>query len=315
VNHSTNKIKIFAITLLIMGMPISTNAATYYFEPATTTFTRCTNTIQLMIDATGENSNSADIEIFFDPTKIEINDRDSSQSGIQIREGDAYTSYWGNITYQNTGRIFLAGGSLPDNTITLNTLRTFAYIDFEYIGEPLETVTFEIRLDNIGNTRDSNIASSIDGSDLLLSKIDGTYTFNTPPNCHRKSTSNPEVIDEILPIPTEEPIPTNVPNMTPTISQISQELPVETFEQKAKYERFVDRKNIDSEYLYEHGIKVSNLWILSCVSLQVGLLIFLFFRRKKIHHAIIRKELLVQAVSQFLKQEKIWSRSKLHINK
>jgi hypothetical protein len=301
--HSTNFKKILLVIVLLSLGVKTINAASFYFDPSIDTFTDCRNTIALMIDVTGEESNSADIEIFYDPSKIEIIDADSSLSGIQIREGNAYNRYWGNITFSNSGQIFLGGGSLPINTNTLDEERVFGYIDFNFIGESGDSTSLEIRMDSIGNTLDSNIASSIDGSDLLTDKIDGTYTFDTPRNCREKKrkTVPTEAPQEDSPIgedsSTDEDIEKDESTTESYLPSVGQN--------RSLFSRFSNPKIADSIVIVQEGIHISKSWLMLCISIQLVFIPLLLVRRKKIQHAIIKKEILIKATSRIMRREKI----------
>lgn len=306
VNHLINFTKKIILGFFVFGV-IPTNAASYYFQPSTNTFSQCRNSIDLIINASGESSNSADIEIFYDPTKINIIDRDGSASGIQIEEGDAFTRYWGNITFPSTGQIFLAGGSLPNNTINLTDEQVFATIHFDFIGNPGDVVTFTIRMDSIGATLDSNIANTINGGDLLISKTDGVYTFHTPQNCRNNRGGGSEIetfFDEIiLPIGTQTPVSSPIePSPLPTIVE---GLDIKQAEEESRSNSFL-RFNSPFRPLeinnVEYGVYISNFWILSCVFLQVGLILFLIMRRRKIKKDISFESVLIMLTSKYIKK-------------
>ncbi|MCA9385646.1 hypothetical protein KC717_03285, partial [Candidatus Dojkabacteria bacterium] len=113
---------IFVNSILIGGLFFyvlslsSVQAATFEFVPSSATFTSCQNTIDIYIDATGEDANAADIEVFFDESKIQITDSSGSIPGTQIIEGVAFEEYMGNYVFNSTGSFFLTGGSYPTTT-------------------------------------------------------------------------------------------------------------------------------------------------------------------------------------------------------
>jgi hypothetical protein len=159
--------------------PILTNAASFDFNPASNQYTAgCKNSLNIMADASGKDSNAADIELYYNPNEINIIDSVASIPGIQIKPGDAYETYFGNDVNTSTGRIRLAGASFVSN---LSSRKVFASIEFSSKPD-INTTSFSIKFDGAGATLDSNIADASTSDDLLTSVTNGTYTFVTG-NC------------------------------------------------------------------------------------------------------------------------------------
>lgn len=226
-----NIIKISIGIVLFLCLRTNSLAATFEFSPPTDTFTTCQQTVDIIIDATGQNSNAADIEVNYDSNDVTIIDYDTGQANTQIIEASAYTKYWGNQTDTGTRRIYLAGGALPDPNITLTSREVFASIDFAFTGAGPQTINFTIRMDAIGNTVDSNIADTTTGNDLLTSVVHGSYTFDTGPNCigYVPTTLTPPVA---TPTNTNggsggggnnNPTPIQSPGLTPNVSEMISE--------------------------------------------------------------------------------------------
>ncbi|MEI7604365.1 MAG: hypothetical protein WCJ19_05080 [bacterium] len=172
------KIRNFTILLFItFGILFSNSfAASFEFNPANQTYPAgCQKTLNIDIDATGQDSNAADIEVHYNPSIITILDSDPNIPGMQIKTGNAYEFYFGNQVDSVNGIIRLAGGSFISN---LTTKKVFASINFTSISTAT-SATFTIKFDGAGATLDSNIADASTSDDLLTSVIDGTYTFNT----------------------------------------------------------------------------------------------------------------------------------------
>ena len=169
--------------LLIIGLvvfnPLNIMAASFDFNPSSTEFTAgCRNGINIMADATGRDSNAADIELYYNPSEIDIIDSIANIPGTQIKPGEAYETYFGNEVNNTTGRIRLAGASFVSS---LNARKVFATIEFT--SKPgITTTSFAIKFDGVGATLDSNIADASTSDDLLSSVTNGTYTFKTG-NC------------------------------------------------------------------------------------------------------------------------------------
>ncbi len=167
-----------ASVFLSFLLVISGEAATYFFSPASKEFLlSCRSTVDIVIDASNENSNAADIELYYKPSEINIIDSQPNIPGIQIKPGNAYESYFGNEVDTQTGRIRLAGASFVGN---LNSKKTFATIEFTS-KENITQTSFEILFDGIGATLDSNIADASTSLDLLTGVTNATYTFVTGP--------------------------------------------------------------------------------------------------------------------------------------
>lgn len=169
---------------------VPAKAATFELNPSSKTFEKqCQRSIDIIINATGESSNAAEIEISFDPTQIQIIDSNASIPGIQIKNGNAYESYFYNEVDQNAGKIKVAAASLFLGTLT--TSEVFATIEFNSTASAT-TANFTITFLGVGNTLDSNIADAATNNDLLTSVTNGTYTFVNSP-C-TADTQPPQVI-------------------------------------------------------------------------------------------------------------------------
>jgi hypothetical protein len=162
------------------------SAGNFKFTPASASFPQgCSEEVVVMVDPEGSDSNSADIEISFDPTKVQINDANPSQSGTQVITGDAYEAYvFNNVT--SPGILKVAAASFM-NTLTTN--KTFIKIPFQSIGGTV-SANFTINFTGPGDTLDSNIAETTTSNDLLTSVVNGSYTF-TVASCIADTTPPP----------------------------------------------------------------------------------------------------------------------------
>ncbi len=166
---------IFLVGMLVgfSGL-MKVKAATYSLFPSSAQYTKnCSSTVILEIDATGESSNAADVEVHFDPSKIEILDQDSLTAGVQVGAGDAYQSYVYNLADNSSGVIRIAALSFSSN---LNTKKNFAFIKFISKNDTA-SANFDILFSGVGNTLDSNIADGVTSDDLLTGVTNGSYTF------------------------------------------------------------------------------------------------------------------------------------------
>lgn len=165
------------------------HAASFQFNPSARAFERqCQRSIDIIIDATGEISNAAEIEITYDPSQITITDSNTSISGIQVQPGNAFETYFYNQVDIINGRIRVAGASFLG---TLSTSRVFATIHFTSSASATNTA-FQINYTGLGDTLDSNIADAVTNDDLLSSITNGNYTFFSGP-C-QADTQGPQII-------------------------------------------------------------------------------------------------------------------------
>ncbi len=174
------------------------NAATYSFEPSSGNLIQgCTYNLQLMIDASGENSNAADLEVSYDPNEIEIIDSIPDIPGIQINGGNAYEVYFYNKVDPAIGKIQLAGGSFIG---TLTSKKVYGIIEFK-TKPGITAAQFTIFFNGAGATLDSNIADTVTSLDLLTGVTNGSYTFSsgscvqdeTPPSITFNNPKNGQV--------------------------------------------------------------------------------------------------------------------------
>jgi hypothetical protein len=165
---------------ILISITLISSAATYDFNPASETFPRgCVRSVNLEIDASGQNSNAADVIINYDASQVEIIDQNSSIPGVQVQPGNAYESYFFNqvTTSGSTGEIRVGAGSFISN---LTSKKNFATIVFK--SEPTATtVNFNVQFTGVGDTLDSNIADTATSLDLLNGVTNGTYSFVNGP--------------------------------------------------------------------------------------------------------------------------------------
>jgi hypothetical protein len=196
---------LLGIALAIVLMPLlyltSTFAATFSFSPVTGEIeAECNRSVNIEIDATGEASNAADIEISYDPSEITIRDSNGSIPGKQIKPGNAYESYFYNEVNESEGIIRIAAGSFVSE---LTGKRNFATIEF--ISNPgVTTTSFDINFTGVGDTLDSNIAESATSDDILTGVTNGSYTFVERPCTRDRQAPNVIFVDP-------EPLTNGVP--------------------------------------------------------------------------------------------------------
>ncbi len=177
-----------------LGMAVlqPVDAARFEIRPATAAFpVECTRSFEIYADATGESSNAADLILFYEPSKIVIEDQDPDIPGKQVQTGNAYQAYASNQVDEGLGRIRMTAFSIGNN---LTTDRIYARVEFSTLPGVTST-TFTIQYTGVGDTLDSNIANSVNNLDLLTGVQNATYTFS-PGLCEEDNISpNIEFID------------------------------------------------------------------------------------------------------------------------
>ena len=166
-------ITLFSI-LSVLSLNNFVNAASFNFSPPNRSIPQnCEDEIVVKINTEGEYSNAADIEINYDPTKIQIIDSWPQVDGVQVKIGDAYESYVYNHVDTSAGLIRVGAGSIFTE---FHGDKTFIVIKFKSIL-PATEADFKINFQGVGKTLDSNIAQSNTSLDLLTSVTNGHYTF------------------------------------------------------------------------------------------------------------------------------------------
>lgn len=193
---------ILHISYFILHVPTAL-AATFKISPNSAIVHQgCDSSVDIVLDATGATTNAADIIIDYDTSKIEILDSDPSQSGIQIKPGNVFQNYFGNVTDTGSGVIRLTGASF---TNFFTSTGTFATIQFKS-KSTATSGALNIRFTGAGpyNTLDSNIADSNTSNDILSAVENGSFVFNQG-SCLTDTT--PPTITFISPINNQQLVP------------------------------------------------------------------------------------------------------------
>jgi hypothetical protein len=135
----------------------------------------CLYAADVYINTGSNTSNSADIIINYDPSKIEIVDSVTDTSGVQIKPGTAYEAYFGNVVDTTAGKIRLTGGSFVGG---LSGEAIFATIQFRgKTGATQGAFTIGFTGSGGNNTYDSNIAIAQNSQDALGSVSNASVNF------------------------------------------------------------------------------------------------------------------------------------------
>lgn len=163
-------------------------AASIKLSPSSGSFTKsCLTSVNIEVDATGQSSNAADIEISYNPAQVTIVDSEPDIVGTQIKTGIAYEAYFFNEVNSGTGKIRIASGSYLRH---LTSNKIFATIQF-IPATSASSVQFNVKFDGVGVSLDSNIADSTTSNDLLSSVTNGSYSLSAG-SC-QSDTKGPQV--------------------------------------------------------------------------------------------------------------------------
>jgi len=154
----------------------SAHAASLTFTPSSSAFKQgCSAKIDLVVDTQGVSTNAVDAVILFNPAEVQIEDQNSVLPGIQIKSGNVYEIYAGNLVNESQGKILLTAFSVVG---TFNGSGLLGSIYFT--SKPgVTNTTFQIEY-TPGLSTDSNVADT-NGNDVLSSVNSGSYSFQASP--------------------------------------------------------------------------------------------------------------------------------------
>lgn len=190
----TNKFFLSILIFSFLSSVLPASAASFKMSPASAVFSQnCQSGVDILLDTDNGISNAADIKINYDSTKIDV---------LQIKPGNVYGNYFGNIVDSNSGTIRLTGATFDS---TFNGHGVFATIIFKpKVNTGSSSFNIFFTGANPYNSLDSNIADAATSNDLLSIVQNGTYTFNSG-NCTADNT--PPVVTFISPINNQAGVP------------------------------------------------------------------------------------------------------------
>lgn len=205
---------IFLATLFFGLTTKPADAARFYFTPASGSIgSNCdVQTVNVMLDTEGADTNAADIEITFNSANIVIVDQDLGSPGTQVNTGgSSYQLFVGNSV---TGNKILLTGFM--DTGVFNGDGIFAQITFTP-NLNAGAATFNIRFDGVGASLDSNVSDAVTNSDLLTSVTNASYSMSLdcpPPVIPPPPPPPPPVIPPPPVTPPITPVDTTGPAVT-----------------------------------------------------------------------------------------------------
>jgi len=159
----TNKTANAAVTATLSLSPTSSNITVNQ-----------TFNVNILLDTVGNATDGVDVfSLRFNPAILQVVDSNGSVAGVQITAGTLMPATTANTADNTAGTIQFSQASSGGSNFTGSG--TLATITFRAVAAGTSGVTFDF---TPGNTADSNVA--FQGTDLLLSVTNGSYTGVTP---------------------------------------------------------------------------------------------------------------------------------------
>ncbi|MBT5016553.1 hypothetical protein HOM98_03630, partial [Candidatus Peregrinibacteria bacterium] len=194
--------KILTISLLLsflttllppLSIPVAKAAVTppaFSLYPTSGDYYEACETIDvdILIHTNNTNTDSANIIIGYDDTKVEVQDDDGGVGGIQITTGSSYDNHASYTVDEDDDEILLTG---------YNTVSPFnsgaSYTTFgSFTLNPQSTGTANLTIDfTPGETVDSNIAEAVTSDDILNAVENASYNLLADSTAPYTSDLNP----------------------------------------------------------------------------------------------------------------------------
>lgn len=194
-NKMRNSFYLFVGLAIVFVLPSVTSAATLSVSPSSQTVrVGDTFTVSVQLDTQGSSIDGVDIRyLSYNPSLLQVQDSNTSVSGIQISPGKLMPSTLLNSVDNSLGRIAFSQVAMGGTKYSGSGI--LATITFKAILSGTANLTFSY---TSRNTTDSNVAAA--GTDILNAVINGSYAI-------RSGSTAP--VSETTPIVSS---PTNVVN-------------------------------------------------------------------------------------------------------
>lgn len=164
---------VLVIAILSFFITGAADAATLSLSPGTGSKTvGSTFPVDIVLDTQSQPIDGVDVVLSYNPVLLEVQDANSSASGVQISPGGIMNTVTYNLANAATGEIFFS--KVPTPGTTYNGTGTLATMTFRALAAGTSAVTFRFAP---GNTTDSNVA--LNGTDILTAVANGQYTVNS----------------------------------------------------------------------------------------------------------------------------------------
>ncbi len=146
-----------------------------------------TMTVQIMLDTQGQQIDGVDVfSLNFNPSLLQVDDVNPSQSGVQIGAGSLMPITVVNTVLSSSGKIQFSQTSSGGTKFNGNGV--LATVTFRGLAGGTSSINFDY---TSGSTADSNVASN--GVDLLSGVTNGSVIVNGPPPTNPPPGSTPTV--------------------------------------------------------------------------------------------------------------------------
>jgi hypothetical protein len=163
-----------AMILFFSSCLVSSAAPRFYLDPPRATYYVGEEfEIKIMANTDGEDTNSADVFMNYDPGVIDVIDSDQELPGTQVKMGKAFQVPAYNLVDESAGELKFAPFSFPG--FSFNGDKAMGSLEMVGLKEAQNSeVGFEFTL---GSTYDSNLAQKDTSDDILGAVTSGYYTF------------------------------------------------------------------------------------------------------------------------------------------
>lgn len=129
--------------------------------------------VNVILNTNGQATSGTDLVISYNPLDLEVQDANTSVTGVQIQPGTLYPLNFGNIVNTTTGKIGFAGIINPGDPGYTGT-GVLATITFKALRITTTQVNFDFTL---GSTIDSNVTSVTTNTDILASVTNASFSI------------------------------------------------------------------------------------------------------------------------------------------
>jgi len=173
---------ILVLSLFLPALPVSAADAYFSISPASGSYYVGNNfSVNILISTGGENTDSADVILYYDPNLLEVVDALPNIPGTQVQTGSVYQVYPGNEVDSSIGQIKVTGFSVSSPYNSGSGAGVFATVEFRVKQAGSASLSFEF---NPGDSHDCNIVQSITSVDILNAVYGASFQLapdNKPP--------------------------------------------------------------------------------------------------------------------------------------
>ncbi|TSC70576.1 MAG: exo-1,4-beta-D-glucosaminidase [Parcubacteria group bacterium Gr01-1014_46] len=189
-------LSIFVMTGLVLGLSSknvteAATTATLSLSPTSSSIILNQNfTVNILLDTVGNATDGVDVfSLHFNPAILQVVDSNASVAGVQIAPGSLMPATTANVADNTAGTIQFSQASSGGSNFTGSGILATITFRANAVGSSAVTMDF-----TPGNTADTNVA--FQGTDLLLSVTNGTYTVVNPFDFSVTTTGGPKSVTQ-----------------------------------------------------------------------------------------------------------------------